>query len=91
MYKKWRRITFILSLVAFAVVIPYLCFFRGNETVGTVCVSTAFAILIVGLILDLIKCRCPNCGRYIPEKHYPFSSYENCPYCGADLNSWKYQ
>ena len=91
MYRKWRRITLALDLIAIAVVIPYFCFMRGYETVGTVTFIAAFLILIVSLILNVIKCRCPECGRYISEKYYPFVSYEHCPHCGADIHSWKYQ
>ncbi len=91
MYRKWRKITCILDILAIVPVIPYACFMRGNETAGAISIVVAALILLVSLILNIIKCRCPECGRYISERYYPFSSYEHCPHCGADLNSWKYQ
>ena len=91
MYRKWRKITCILDILSLVVIFPFYCFMRGNETVGAISIVVAALILLVSLILNIIKCRCPECGRYISERYYPFSSYEHCPHCGADLNNRKHQ
>ena len=41
-------------------------------------------VIIVGIIIGIIKWRCPSCNRGLSEKLPIFTAY--CPYCGESLD-----
>lgn len=41
-------------------------------------------VIIVGIIIDIIKWRCPSCNRMLSGRLPIFA--EHCPYCGESLD-----
>ena len=87
MYKKWRWISFFISLAA--AFLALIGFALNGTAVSFVLLPIALILLVIASVLDFFKCCCPSCQRHIRERSFPLDAYENCPYCGADLDSWK--
>lgn len=85
-YKKARKISDWLYIVAAVAILAAVLGFRGVEEYRTLYIITlvvGIAFLLAGMVVYLNGCVCPHCGSVLPRQHGPF-----CEDCDKRLESF---
>ena len=80
---KWKMITTGLCILGVIIAIIGVEISKTQSPITNPVMWIGIAVCILGIVLDIIKLRCPHCGKYAG---YVKFWHDYCPRCGGDLN-----
>ena len=80
---KWRWVSSGMETVGALLLLITFFVLRVWSLVSIACA----ALMLAGIALSAVKCRCPVCRRYLSGR-VPLSA-TRCPFCGASLSEEK--
>lgn len=81
MYYKWSFISWGISLVGAIAFAMAIC---SDDFWGNPLTYVGVVVILMGVILGFLKCRCPHCGEYVLSGRAPLLEIK-CPKCGKNL------
>ena len=83
-FKTARRLVMIFMAVSFVLAIGGIVFVRPGTQASIYVVLLSFIMMVLALMILIVFCRCPWCGKRITSG---LMKIEVCPHCRRDIDT----